>query len=177
MVAPARTLLLALTLTLPSCYLAHGRSSEPAERPDAGRAVRRDAGRPAPLSDGGREPPARDAGPPLPPEPDPDLGPGTRPSEYPDAEEWTEPPPLGEDDPCCELDEPVRVLSREDGVVVAYERPSLAWGPGRWGSSRCRSSPSATGTSTTRAASWWSSPPTAARSARTSSSSRPPRAA
>lgn len=114
-------------LFMPGCYLSHGlREPEPgpidaAPQRDAA-TPRRDAG---PRTE-------RDAGPPLTGDPDPDLGPGSRPSDYPDADEWGQPPALDDDEPCCELDEPVRVTSRDEGIVIA-ETPRIAWGPSRWG--------------------------------------------
>jgi len=135
------TLGLSLVL-LQGCYLHHERGTgrEPVEAlptPDAG--PRRDVGV-APRGDAGWEPiwdagpePVADAGPPLPAEPDPDLGPDARPSDYPEADEWLDPPATGEDEACCELGEPILVTSRDEGTALSHDPPRIAWGPGRWG--------------------------------------------
>jgi hypothetical protein len=121
---PAGTAALALVLlsSLQGCYLVHGRDA-PGDPPTPAH----DAGGPS-LVDAGL-PPAD----PLPAEPDPDLGPDARPSDYPDADDWEDPPDIPEDAPCCELGEPILITSRDEGRVLAHEPPSIAWGPGRWG--------------------------------------------
>lgn len=108
------------------CYLSHrAETGEPLDGGPVPEAppVPRDAGRPTgPI----------DAGPPLPPEPDPDPGPDPRPSDYPEADDWEEPPAIGPDDPCCVLSEPVQLTSRAAGIPL-WERLRVAWGPGYWG--------------------------------------------
>jgi hypothetical protein len=80
-----------------------------------------------------------DAGPVLPAEPDPDLGPDSRPSDYPDADDWDDVPPLAEGDPCCTMDDPILIASRDTGMVLMRE-PVIAWGPDRWGLMATRAS-------------------------------------
>lgn len=112
----------------PGCYLFHGAEGTPERMPDAGRRI--DAGARA---DAGRDAGRRDAGPSLPPEPDEDLGADSRPSDYPDADEWEDPPAIGEEDPCCVLGEPQRLTSRDEGMSLSHEPPLIEWGEGRWG--------------------------------------------
>lgn len=112
---------------LSGCYLSHGRVDDAALRPgtrDAGIA-RRDAGASTDAS--------TDAGVALPPEPDPDLGSESRPSDYPDADEWEAPPDLGEDDPCCVMSDPVLLTSRDEGMALLHHPPYIAYGHGVWG--------------------------------------------
>src|SRR5688572_19691016 len=52
-----------------------------------------------------------DAGTLLPEEPDPDLGPDSRPSDYVADGEWEIPPEIGPDDPRCTLHDPILVPS------------------------------------------------------------------
>ncbi len=81
--------------------------------------------------------PGRDAGPPLPREPEPDPGAGGRPSEGTDTGDWEDPPALGDDDDCCVLGEPVAIphfLDREDiGAARLEPLPRVGWGAGEWG--------------------------------------------
>jgi hypothetical protein len=120
------------TFALSGCYLFHQAGGGPDAGhgplvPDASVTPVRDAGRPT-------DPPPVDAGPPLPAEPDPDLGPDARPSDYPDADEWEDPPPPSDTDPCCVLGEPVLLTSRSpEGMALTHEAPHIAWGPGSWG--------------------------------------------
>lgn len=120
------------------CYLAHERGAPTGESPDAASA--RDAG---PASDADASsfdartspdtmPAFDDAGPLIPSEPDPDLGPDARPSDY-DGGTWTDPPVLGPSDPCCTLADPIRITGRDEGVVLEHTAPAIAWGPGLWG--------------------------------------------
>lgn len=70
----------------------------------------------------------------LPPEPEPDLGPDSRPSDYPDADAWEDPPDLGPDEPCCVLSEPLEVIAREPFALdVSSGPPRIARGPDGWG--------------------------------------------
>lgn len=106
------------------CYRSHTRDAL-----DAGAGAHRDAAAP----DGARETEdaddLRDAGPVLPSEPDPDLGPDARPSDYPDADDWDDVPPASDIDPCCTMDEPILI----EAPLYLPSRPAIAWGAGRWG--------------------------------------------
>lgn len=131
--ALASAALVALALVaLPGCYLFHGLDGAGVDRPGDPPATR-DAATPTPTPRDAAVASPGDAGPALPAEPDPDLGPDARPSDYPDADDWEDPPALDADDPCCELGEPIRITSRDEGMALAHEPPSIAWGPGRWG--------------------------------------------
>lgn len=145
MIRSSRQLVTVISLVLSlvaGCYRSHLRASRDTTRDggtDAGELSRRDAavirpdsGGPIVERDGGRVE-EDDAGPPLPSDPDPDLGPGSRPSDYPDADDWEDLPPLGSSDPCCTMDDPIRIAGRDEGLVLDREGPVIAWGPGRWG--------------------------------------------
>ncbi|RLB54056.1 MAG: hypothetical protein DRJ42_10155, partial [Deltaproteobacteria bacterium] len=124
---PIRLTSFALSLLLlPGCYLGHGNES--------------DAGAPAPTprdsaadSDIGRD--ASSDGAPLPADPDPDLGPDARPSDYPEADDWRMPPRIGAEDPCCVMEEPVVIADEDESFERGIHwRGGLAveWGAGRW---------------------------------------------
>ncbi len=120
-------------LSTAGCYRSHrAPESDAGARPDAGAPIdagsrRRDAGPPAPGFDAGPPRPLDDAGPPLPREDDPPIGPGERPSDRPDSEDWTDPAPPPE--PCCDLGEPIMVTPPElQGGTVRVEWHGLGWG-------------------------------------------------
>lgn len=128
------------SLLLPGCFLFHFDESPPRRDSGVGRdaGVRRDVGFSPDVgrSDAGRRDAGRDAafidvGPADPPTPDPDLGPDARPSDY--AEDWVDPPVVGDDESCCLVGPVVRLASREEGFKVIDEAPHIAWGPGYWG--------------------------------------------
>ncbi len=111
-------------LLLPGCYLRHGLEGDAGSPPPTPRDSAADThvGRDA-SSDGGA----------LPTEPDPDLGPDARPSDYPEADDWDDPPVIAEGDPCCVLGEPIRVVEEDEGINLGLREPArIAWGAGRW---------------------------------------------
>lgn len=152
----------ALGILLPGCYVWHGHGDAVPTPVDSGvpSTTPLDAG---PRRDSGAD---LDAGPLLPPAPDPDLGEDARPSDYPGAGEWDEPPDLAEDEPCCELGDPIRLGGRDDGLVLEHEPPQIEWAVDRWGSSRSVRWPPTPSRSPIFARSCSSSRATAPRSAR-----------
>ncbi|MFK7988335.1 MAG: hypothetical protein AB8I08_20105 [Sandaracinaceae bacterium] len=119
--------LLAVVLVLSGCSATMLGLSSPAPSSDAG--VVDAALFDAALFDADR---AADAATPAIP-PGGDLGPGSRPSDRPEAEGWEEPPDLDAEDPCCTMSEPVRVADWDDGHPWFHLPPLVAWGPGYWG--------------------------------------------
>ncbi len=128
------TALIAASVVLCACYATHERSEDASVR-DAGSrdgssrtdGARRDAAGGADAS-GDASPGV------LPAEPDPDLGGDARPSDYPEAEDWDDPPNIPAWDPCCTLGEPRRIMDRDEGRDYATrdEPVEIAWGAGRW---------------------------------------------
>jgi hypothetical protein len=119
--------LVAATLALVGCYATHERSGDGSVR-DMGSL--RDA---APRPDGATGDSSSPDGV-LPAEPDPDLGGDARPSDYPEAEDWDDPPSIAPWDPCCTLGAPIRVLDEDEGIhYLTRDQPvRIAWGADRW---------------------------------------------
>lgn len=139
----ARALVLGAVTALAACsggcYLFHGRAGGEADAGSRGR----DAGlsRPRPVRDAGPLPDAGRRAPPIPdaslpptfdggplPDPEPDVDPGERPSDSPDAGSWRDPPAPG-DDVCCDVGEVVGV----DDPERQASPPVVAWNGGEWG--------------------------------------------
>jgi hypothetical protein len=124
---------LAFSLVMASCYRSHGLGNGDGgvRRSDAA-PVDASAADTGPADTG--SPPVRDSGTDvLPPEPDPDLGPDARPSDYPEAMGWEDPDPSAypADESCCTLigEEQTLEMGGEEGVGTV----ALDWNGREWG--------------------------------------------